>query len=117
MSRNPPRIRSGAALLALLLAAVGLRAAEHKGQVLFGGLPVPGVTVTAVQGEKRLATVTDSQGNYTFRDLPDGSWTLQVEMLGFSTVKREVPVAADAPSTQWDLKMLPLAEIKAEKAP
>ena len=47
----------------LLLAAVqALAGAEHHGVVTFGGLPVPGATVTASQGEKRLTAVTDPQG-------------------------------------------------------
>ena len=38
-------------LLGLAMSAVGLRlfaAGEHHGQVMFGGLPVPGVTVTVI---------------------------------------------------------------------
>ena len=37
-------------------------ASEHHGQVTFGGLPVPGATVTATKGDKRLGAVTDQQG-------------------------------------------------------
>ena len=59
-------------------------ASEHSGQVLFSGLPVPGVTVTATQGKTKLVSVTDAQGNYHFADLPDGVWTLTTEMTGFS---------------------------------
>ena len=40
----------------------GLAAAEHRGQVKFGGLPLPGATVTAAQGEKSFTAVTDLQG-------------------------------------------------------
>jgi hypothetical protein len=46
-----------------------LAASEHHGQVTFGGLPVPGATVTATKGDKRLGAVTDQQGVYTFTDL------------------------------------------------
>ncbi|MGA2262711.1 MAG: carboxypeptidase-like regulatory domain-containing protein, partial [Acidobacteriota bacterium] len=95
------------------LGTLNLTAAEHHGQVRFGGLPVPGATVTAVQGEKKLVTITDPQGYYAFPDLPDGVWVLQVEMLCFSPSKQEVPVAAGAPGLEWELKLLPFNEINA----
>ena len=66
------------------LAVSVLAASEHHGIVKFGGLPVPGATVTAVQGEKKLVAVTDQQGAYSFADLADGVWNLQVEMLCFT---------------------------------
>jgi hypothetical protein len=76
-------------------------------------LPVPGATVTAVQGDKKLMTVTDAQGLYAFPELQDGVWVLQVEMLCFSPSKQEVSVAAGASSVDWELKLLPLNEINA----
>jgi len=90
-----------------------LPAAEHHGVVTFGGLPVPGVSVTAKQGDKTLAAVTDGKGSYTFPDLSDGVWKMQVEMSGFQPIERDVAVGPDAPSAQWDLKMLPFEEIRA----
>ncbi len=105
-------------LLALtLLSLCALTAAEHKGQVKFGGLPVPGATVTATQGDRSLVAITDQQGNYSFADLPDGVWNFQVEMLGFGPIKQEVTITAGAGAPEWDLKMLPLDEIKASAAP
>ena len=98
------------------LAVSGLAAAEHHGQVNFNGLPVPGATVTATEGEKKLVAVTDQQGAYSFADLADGVWSIQVEMLCFATVKQEVAVAPDAPSPVWELKLLPLEEIHATAA-
>jgi hypothetical protein len=98
-------------------AAAWLRAAEHHGQVKFGGLPVPGATVTAVQGDKRMVAITDQQGAYSFPALPDGVWTIQVEMLCFAPLKQEVAVAPDAPSPAWELKLLPFDEIKASALP
>jgi len=99
-------------VLALILPDVGvLAAAEHHGQVTFGGLPVPGATVIATQGDKRLTAITDQQGVYTLTDIADGVWTMQVEMLGFVTQTQEVTVAADKPGPMWELKLLPFAEI------
>ena len=101
----------------LFLAVVLLNASEQRGQVKFGGLPVPGATVTAMQGGKTLSAITDSQGHYSFPDLSDGTWTIQVEMLGFATLKQEVTVARNAPASEWDLKMLPLNAMHAIAAP
>ena len=99
------------------LAVSGLAAAEHHGQVNFNGLPVPGATVTATAGEKKLVAVTDQQGAYSFADLANGVWTIQVEMLCFATVKQDVAVAPSAPSPVWELKLLPLEDIHATAAP
>jgi len=89
-------------------------ASEHHGQVTFGGLPVPGATVTAVQGGHRSVTITDQQGSYFFPDLADGTWKVEVEMLCFSTISQEVIVAPNTPAAKWDLKLLSLADIAAQ---
>src|SRR5450759_3897084 len=94
------------------LACAVLPASEHHGIVKFGDMAVPGATVTATQGDKKLVAVTDTQGLYTFADLPDGVWNLQVEMLCFTTLKKEVAIAPNAPSPEWELKLLPFDEIK-----
>ncbi|OFV93632.1 MAG: TonB-dependent receptor [Acidobacteria bacterium RIFCSPLOWO2_12_FULL_65_11] len=88
-----------------------LAAGQHAGQVTFGGLPVPGATVTASQGDRQVATTTDQQGIYRFADLADGVWSVRVEMLGFSTLSESIAVAADAPPSMWELKLLPFEEI------
>src|SRR5882724_8570445 len=93
-----------------LTAALSLLASEHRGQVRFGGLPVPGATVTATLGDKQLVAVTDGQGEYTFADLADGAWTIEVQMQCFSTVAQMITTGQPA---QVDLKLLPLSEIKA----
>ena len=92
-------------------------AAEHHGQVKFGGLPVPGATVTAMQAGKTFSAITDSLGTYSFPDLPDGAWTVQIEMLGFAPLRQEVQVSSRAPDSEWNLKMLPLSEMRAATAP
>ena len=57
---------------AALCASIAAWASEYHGQVFFGGVPVPGATVTVTQGDKRFSTVTDRQGLYQFADLADG---------------------------------------------
>src|SRR5258706_1650314 len=96
-------------------AVAGLVAAEHHGTVKSAGLPLPGVTVTAVQGDKKHVTTSDENGRYSFPDLADGVWTLQIEMEGFVTVAKEVGIAYDAPSPEWSLKMASLAAMTAPK--
>ena len=87
-----------------------LLVADHRGQVMFNGVPVPGATVTATQGEKKFVAVTDLQGAYAFPELTEGTFTIQVEMLGFATLKQEV----NAATAEFELKMVPIEEMKAE---
>ena len=97
------------------LTAPNLAAASaYRGQVTFGGLPVPGATVTATQGDKKSVSITDQQGLFSFSDLTVGTWTIEVEMQGFAAIKQDVLIALDAPSAKWELSMLPLDHIKAE---
>ena len=101
--------------LGLLLAGITLLlpASEHHGLVKFGGLPVPGATVIASQNGKAFTAITDAQGAYQFPDLPDGAWRLQIEMPGFTTIEQEIAVVPQAPSPEWELKMLPMDQIQA----
>jgi trimeric autotransporter adhesin len=88
------------------IAAPTLAASEHHGIVRFGGLPVPGATVSAMQGDRILATITDPDGRYSFLDLDDAVWTIRVEMLCFATLERQVAVADGAAGAEWDLELL-----------
>jgi hypothetical protein len=106
MALDPVQTRLGRALAAWI-AVSGLMAAEHHGVVKSGGLPIPGATVTATMGDKKVVTTTDDIGRYAFPNLSDGTWTLEIEMLGFAKLTREVGLALDAPSPEWDLKFLP----------
>jgi hypothetical protein len=54
---------------------------------------------------------------YTFSDLADGTWTFEVEMLCFTTVKQDVTVGSEATIPDFELKLLPLDEIKAQAVP
>ena len=92
----------------LLSSSRGAFATESRGIVTFGGLPVPGVTVIASQGTRKVAVTTGPDGAYVFADLKDGSWTISVEMLCFEPEKREVTVAAGMEEGKWELKLLSL---------
>jgi hypothetical protein len=102
-----------AALLWLACAAIA-SATEIHGRVVFGGLPVPGATVTATQGAQKLSTITDGQGLYEFPDLADGTWKIHIEMRGFAALDGELTVAANAPQGEWELKLLSLEDLLAE---
>src|SRR5512133_942164 len=93
--------------------AVSALAAAHRGEVTFNGLPVPGAAVTAARDGAKSVAITDLQGLYSFPDLPDGTWKITVEMFGFEPAEKEVAVAPNAPAAIWELKLLPLARIRA----
>jgi len=122
--RKPRRPGTGGRLLLICaiawLSGLGLAmASEYHGQVTFGGLPLPGstVTVTATQGDKTAVAITDSQGFYSFPDLADGKWTIAIEMTGFAPVKQEVTVAPNAAAGAFEMKLLTLEQIRASAKP
>lgn len=107
--------RIGAFALALiLLFAVPLFPASHSGLIRFNGLPVPGATATAIQGNPKFTAATDLRGIYTFPDLPAGTWTIRIEMPGFQPLSKEITTGPEASSLEWELTMLPPGEMKTE---
>jgi|ERR1019366_3959199 hypothetical protein len=89
----------------------------YQGQVSFNGFAVPGATVTATQDAKKFVAVTDDQGVFTFPEITNGTWTIEVVMSGFAPMKDQVVVGPNMPvAPPWELKMLPLDEMKAETA-
>ncbi len=89
-----------------------LAAAAHRGVVTFGGLPVPGATVIATKGDRKVSTITDFTGAYSFEDL-DASWNVRVEMQLFVPEER---AAVESPMA-WQLKVLAVEEISALAKP
>src|SRR5277367_3259954 len=100
----------GACLMAPKLAL----ASEYHGRVIFGGLPVPGATIKATRDNKTVVAVSDQQGNYSFADMADGTWQIEVAMQCFSTIDQTVTIAPNAPAATWELKLLSLDQIMAE---
>jgi len=112
------RINKYTRLIALWLVLMQtLWGAEYVGQVKFNGLPLPGATITATQGDKKLSAVADPNGNYRFADIPDGAWQFQVEMLGFTPIRQDVTTGNGLPGPSFELKMLPLDQIETVAAP
>ena len=103
--------------LACVLAALacsGLAwASAYHGQITFGGLPVPGATVTVTQGAETLTSVSDQGGLYDFPNLADGGWKIEIEMQGFSTIDAEITIAANTPEAKWELHLLSVDQMMA----
>ena len=103
--------------LVACLSVACLLASEHHGWVKSGGIPVPGATITATQGDKSFVTSTDDSGAYSFPDLPDGVWALRISMLGFGPAARDIGVAPEAPSPTWELTVLTLDALRNQLKP
>jgi len=114
MPRRRPGYISAYYAMLLLCTSCLAAASEYHGQVTYGGLPVPGATVTATQGGKKVTTTSDQGGVYNFDDLPDGQWKLQIEMQCFSTIQAEVTITPDMPLGKWELTPLPLDQLMAQ---
>src|SRR5438876_842112 len=84
-------------LLIAGVAVFGLTAAEFQGTIQSNGIPLPGASVTASQGERKITTTSDEKGRFVFTDLAEGTWTIAVEMLGFGKVDRSITSPAAAP--------------------
>src|SRR5580704_4061107 len=93
-----------------IASADGFAVASLSGQVTFAGLPVPGATVTAIEGDKEIVSTTDPDGVYRLADLADGVWTIKVEMRGFETISRDITMPSDAPPA-FQLTLLGFDEI------
>jgi Carboxypeptidase regulatory-like domain len=104
-----PRARSfrGCTLLtvaASLALAVGAQGQTFRGTIVGTVIdqsqaPVPGAQVTAKNQSTGLtrSTVTGQAGDYTIPELPIGTYTVTVELQGFSTVTQaDVPVTVAA---------------------
>ena len=111
MARRPVPI-----LLFLVLAGIRLSAEVNGGSVRSRGLPIPGATVTAVQGDRKVVTATDAAGRFTLPDLAPGSWTVTVAMTGFSPASKTFDSGGGPAGIDFELRIEPLAA-KAAPAP
>lgn len=94
------------------------RASKYYGQVNFGGLPVPGVTVVASRDGKTISASSDEGGVFHFDDLADGQWKIEVKMQCFETIDADVTIVTGMPAAKWELKLLPADQLQAlAKAP
>ena len=107
------RTRFCAALLVVALARPSLFAAgDQHGLVTFNGLPVPGATVVATQGDRKVVASSDADGRYRLTGLADGPYTVRVEMLGFAAVIRDLVTDDQSAASTLELALLPFEEIR-----
>jgi hypothetical protein len=93
-------------------------AVEFHGQVKFANMGIPGVTVTVTLQDKTYIAITDPQGIYTFKSLPDGAGSIKVEMLGFTPIQQDITINSQVPfNPTWELKLQAFDEIKAAAPP
>jgi trimeric autotransporter adhesin len=99
-------------LLCAVLPASAL-GSHYSGQVTYGGLPIPGVTIVVTQGGKTFTVTSDDNGAFHFADLPDGLWKIEIRMLCFQTINADVAVAPNTPAAKWEMKLLPMDQLQA----
>lgn len=81
-------------LLSFLAAAGGLYA--QSGFVKSANQPIPGATVTATIGDRKLETTTDQTGHYGFPAAPAGDCAIEVRMFGFDLASKKSNCAETA---------------------
>ena len=105
--------RSLIALLLCFCTSTLARASAYFGEITFGGLPVPGVTITATQGSKTFSVTSDEGGVFHFDDLPDGQWKIEIAMQCFQTIDADVSIAPNMSAAKCELKLLPADQLRA----
>ena len=101
-------------LIALIATGQQVFAADQYGQVMFNGVPVPGATITAAQGDRKVSATSDGEGIFRLVDLAAGVWNLTIEMLGFTTLTREVTVPSEGDPAPFELTLKSFEEISRE---
>ena len=107
------RFRNFICALAWLACSALAAASPYRGVVTFGGLPLPGATITATQGTTTKTAVSDANGAFQFDDLADGKWTIDVQMQFFAPVHADVMIAPSVPAAAYELKLLSPDQIQA----
>ena len=117
----PLALRPLVCLVGMFALARPVVASEYHGLITYGGLPVPGATITATQGTKKLSTTSDQGGVYDFPDLPDGAWKIEIYMQCFSTIQADVTIAPNIPAATFELHLISpdqlMARTKLTQAP
>ena len=94
------------AFLCTVAACFAAQTLEIRGRVKFGGIPVPGVTVTATQGNVVQSVITDSAGFFTFSHLREGVCVVETHMQMFASQRREI-VLPTSDSVEFELHLAP----------
>jgi len=83
-------------LLSLVLLAAGGGLYAQSGSVKSANQPIPGATVTATIGDRKLVTTTDQSGHYGFAAAPSGDCSIEVRMFGFEPATKKSNCAEGA---------------------
>ena len=102
---NVPAIAIVVAVTLAIAAQTPSTPDDLSGRILFAGQAVPGATVTATQGDRTVATVSNDEGVFRFAGVNDGAWTVRVEMRGFVTETRDSPCRSRNPPLTIPLTM------------
>ena len=108
-----------------LLVACGLAAAQAlpeaggdiSGVVKSGGMPIPGVTVSAANtltGQKAV-TSTGDDGSYTLHVSTNGRYVVRAEMAAFAASTHEVMINAQNRSARVDLELVLLSRTQQQQ--
>ncbi|MDW5265207.1 MULTISPECIES: TonB-dependent receptor [Acidobacteriaceae] len=85
----------GTLLFAFSLAATAQTTGGLRGQVLDpSGAVVPGATVTLTKDATVLTAPSGNDGNYSFRDVPAGAYSLTIDAQGFTFPKTDVSISS-----------------------
>ena len=114
---NTKWIVTAYAVAALGLGATAARAQSIQGTVRSGGEPVIGATVRLLELDR--ADRTGAQGQFSFSDVPAGTYRVFVGVTGYLAVTDTVRVAGSAVSVAVDLtpSAIPLEEIVISGSP
>ena len=85
------------------LTACGAQYAQ-SGVVKSANQPIPGATVTATIGDRKLITTTDQNGHYAFSAAPAGECSIEVSMFGFDSATKKSD-CADAAKIDFALQL------------
>jgi trimeric autotransporter adhesin len=101
-------------LIAVVASLHAQTSVSYSGIVKFGGQTLPGATVIASQGDHRVVTTTDESGAYEFPDLAPGAYTVEVQMFGFQTARKQIQIgpgpSQSQPPVEWSLELQPLRQ-------
>lgn len=97
-------------LLALCLVAPSSLAAQATGSLRGevedpAGAVVPGAVVTLAEGSQVLSTQSGPDGTYSFRGLPEGTYTLSVQVQGFAPFSRQGIAIAPGQARQMNVSL------------
>jgi outer membrane receptor protein involved in Fe transport len=83
-------------IILMLLCPALAQAGTIRGTVVDqSGAAVPGATVVATAAGERRSTITESNGEYVLNDLADGTYQLNVTLMGFAPAARSDIVVSD----------------------